>query len=364
MGSTGRPCGKTARWNECVFTARHRMASKRLNLWAQLDFISIFLCLKIHYTSMGMFWDGNVFVRLGKLVRHLTAGDPLKMDSLAELIAISGRQGLRYIDELKDSGFNVPRNSKNEYRITGWPFPLEEDEQEVMNMSKQEICITSWIIKGMFFSVPGENANSRQSQLAMGRQYGEITLRRIKDIEGDNGYVGFVENLTIAINEKRTVDILDYRCGCDNHTKKYTVEPYRIIDNLKYVMVFSPVSRKSFTLKISRIGCVRIRNDPWLYEPMHSHDLGDVFGMHGPERYRIDLLLDNMSYDLLLDEYPRSEKYIVHIRDQTHLRTTVHGLKAVGRFVASLADHIEVVEGPELKAYLKEFTEKYMSKFL
>lgn len=74
--------------------------------------------------------------------------------------------------------------------------------------------------------------------------------------------------------------------------------------------------------------------------------------------------VDVMSRSLLEDEFSRSRRYVEEARDGPHLRTTVHDLRAVGRFVIGLADHIEIVDSPELQEYVKEFVRKHLLDYL
>lgn len=311
-----------------------------------------------------MFLEGNKFVKLANLVKLLTEGDEKTIKRLAEKMGISDREIYRAIHALEDFDFEVRKTTHSKYKITGMPFPGDVDEQDVLNLSDQEMSLMNFIIRGQCFSVPGTEKVVKEYMNGVGHDFSMQTLRNVKDMENERGYLGILKLLVIAMESKKTVHITDYKCGRENEIKEYVVEPYHIFDNLKSVLVFCPKKKRSFTLKISRMGCVKIRDDPWIFEELHDMDIGDIFGMHGKAEYQVHLKLTNMSEDILLEEYPRSRRYIVKIRDDPHLIATVHDLRAVGRFVLGLMDQIEVVGGPELKKYLSDFLMKHGDKLL
>lgn len=311
-----------------------------------------------------MLLEGNQYVRLTNLVRYLTEGDGRKMKYLAELVAMSERNAYRYVELLRDVGFEVRRNAHCEYSIAECPAVDDEVENDVFNPSERDVCMTSSIIRGMCFSVPGADRADREFQRGMGQRFGAIALRSAGVMESELGYAGKVSAINRSIREKRQVDVVDYASGRSNRLKQYRVEAVRIFGDMKYVQVIGVADSRTFTLKISRMGQVKIRDDPWVHERLHGKDIGDIFDMHGTEEYRVDLKLDVMSRSLLEDEFPRSRRYVEEARDGPHLRTTVHDLRAVGRFVIGLADHIEIVDSPELQEYVKEFVRKHLLDYL
>ena len=74
----------------------------------------------------------------------------------------------------------------------------------------------------------------------------------------------------------------------------------------------------------------------------------------------VKLRLGHLSYNLLMEEYPLSEKYITQIdNDHWMLDTVVANLQGVGRFTVGLLDDIHIIESPELKEYITNYINNY-----
>ena len=74
----------------------------------------------------------------------------------------------------------------------------------------------------------------------------------------------------------------------------------------------------------------------------------------------IKISLGRLAYNLILEEYPLSEKYITQ-RDESHwtLECKVANLQGVARFVVGLLDDIDISNSPELKQYIANYINQY-----
>ena len=123
----------------------------------------------------------------------------------------------------------------------------------------------------------------------------------------------------------------------------------------------------------------------------HAHHATpmDAFRIHGDEEYHVVLRMNNVAKNLMVEEYPLTEKDITPqdgllLEDHTEFRQVlilnghdmedeeeeywiydgmVRGLDGVGRFVLSLSDNIEVMEGDELIEYLKEHARSILETY-
>ena len=80
----------------------------------------------------------------------------------------------------------------------------------------------------------------------------------------------------------------------------------------------------------------------------------DDFRIHGETPVHVRLRMDMVARNLLLEEYPLAEKNLTADGDYWIYEADCNGMKGVGRFVLSIPDRIEILEGEEVKAYLKE----------
>ena len=74
----------------------------------------------------------------------------------------------------------------------------------------------------------------------------------------------------------------------------------------------------------------------------------------------IKLNLGRLAYNLILEEYPLSEKHITQLSESLwRLECKVANLQGVARFVVGLLDDIDISESPELKQYITNYINQY-----
>ena len=75
----------------------------------------------------------------------------------------------------------------------------------------------------------------------------------------------------------------------------------------------------------------------------------------GEEKQSICLELGQLSHNLLIEEYPQSEAYLVELEaERWLLKTEVVSLVPVVRFVLGLFQDIKILENEELKTLVEE----------
>ena len=109
------------------------------------------------------------------------------------------------------------------------------------------------------------------------------------------------------------------------------------------------------TFKLARIGSVEVYDAPWIHSDKHKRVFTDMFGFTGEERYRIRLRMGQLSYNLMLEEYPISSTFFMP-EDDYHwlLETDVMSYLGIGRFILGLYDDIEVLGDDGLLRYIEE----------
>jgi hypothetical protein len=68
-----------------------------------------------------------------------------------------------------------------------------------------------------------------------------------------------------------------------------------------------------------------------------------------------------MAKNLLIEEYPLAENDINWDGEKWILDTMVAGMEGIGRFVIGLAKEVHIIESEELKNYIKDYTDQYLS---
>ena len=115
--------------------------------------------------------------------------------------------------------------------------------------------------------------------------------------------------------------------------------------------------------KTSRIGSVEVLDREWEYADKHHEGYIDIFRMTGFGQYDVKLRLGMLAHNLLVEEYPLSERDITEVDATTWLlETKVCNYLGVGRFVLGLMDDVEIVDSPEFNEYIKRHIDAISSK--
>lgn len=116
------------------------------------------------------------------------------------------------------------------------------------------------------------------------------------------------------------------------------------------------------TFRLSRMESVTLLDEKWLCRSEHRQIYTDIFNFASEDLIPVTLRLDQLSYNVLVEEFPLAEKDITSDGEHWLYNSHVCSLKGIGRFVIGLYDHIEIINSPELEDYvcrkLKLFSEK------
>ena len=88
--------------------------------------------------------------------------------------------------------------------------------------------------------------------------------------------------------------------------------------------------------------------------------------MSGEKPIPVSLTLDLMAKNLLVEEFPRAAECLKPHKGDANIwyfDTNVYRLEGIGRFCIGLADHIEIIDSPELKKYVAEFASNISAKY-
>ena len=139
------------------------------------------------------------------------------------------------------------------------------------------------------------------------------------------------------------------------------MEPFALLNNDQEVRCYEYASKCNKTFKLSRIGRVEVYEETWTCEAEHRPFFTDIFGFCAEELHSVSLIMGQLSYHLLTEEYPQSVSFITSIDDyHWRLQALVASYIGVGRFVIGLYDDIEVEGDEGFKAYLHTRIQKLL----
>ena len=290
--------------------------------------------------------------RLLRLMKMLTANVEYSVDDIAERLNMSRRTIYRYIDTFREAGFVIKKRD-NCIRLDK-ESPHFKDISQLVHFTEEEAVILRRAIE----SIDDTNMLKQNLKRKLYSVYDSGTLADTI-VKGRNS--SNIHSLIEAIENHKQVVLHNYQSS--HSIRNRIVEPFAFTTNYVNVWCYDTQDHRCKIFKTARIDRVEVCQESWQYEGEHKEGFIDIFRMiSSPDAtpIHIKLRLGRLSYNLLLEEYPLSEKYITAEGDNHWiLETDVSLLKGVGRFTAGLLDDIEIIDSPELKEYITNYINSY-----
>lgn len=285
--------------------------------------------------------------RMLRLMKLMTGNVNYTVEDLAERLDTSYRSIYRYIDTFKDAGFVVQKLEGGIYKL-GKESRYFKDISQLVHFTDEEAHIVNQLIDGL------DDTNLLKNNLR--RKLTSVyncTSMASSIVKGKNAVN--VNRIIEAINERRPVVLRDYASSHTGIVRDRHVEPFGFTTNYVQIWCYEPESGMNKLFKTSRIGEVELLDTGWQHADKHEQGYIDIFRMTGFEQHRVQLKLGMRARNLIIEEYPLSERDLSPL-DEGHwmLDTKVCNYLGVGRFVLGLIDDIDVVDSPEFDAYLRE----------
>ena len=294
--------------------------------------------------------------RVLRLMTLMSGSVEYTVDELAEKLDTSYRSIYRYIDTFKACGFAVEKVHGNIYRLAKLS-PKYPDLDKLVHFSEEE----AYLVNRLIDRLDPTNALKAGLQRKLAAIYSSTS---IADYIDKRSNAANVEALSRAVREKRSVRLIRYESGHSGRIRDRHVEPFAFTTNYIDVWAFDLEDARNKIFKISRMEEVEVLDaEPWRCEAQHEKPGMDVFRMAGPEAFRVRLRLSMKAKNLLVEEYPLSERDLQPDGEDWILDTGICAVAGVGRFVCGLAGEIEILEGEPLKDYLREYSQNFLKNF-
>ncbi|MBQ9137913.1 MAG: WYL domain-containing protein [Alistipes sp.] len=290
--------------------------------------------------------------RLLRLMKMLTANVDYSVDDIAERLDMSRRTVYRYIDTFRDAGFVIKKRGGC-IRLDK-ESPHFKDISQLIHFTEEEAVILRRAIE----SIDDTNLLKQNLKRKLYSVYDSGTLADTI-VKGRNS--SNVHSLIEAMEQRMQVVLHNYQSS--NSIRDRRVEPFAFTTNYVNVWCYDTEDNRCKIFKTTRIGSVEVTTEQWQHGEQHKEGFIDIFRMierADTPLTDIKLRLGRLSYNLILEEYPLSEKYITQ-QDEGHwmLETKVANLQGVGRFVIGLLDDIDISQSPELKEYISTYLNQY-----
>ena len=296
--------------------------------------------------------DQPKIARMLRLMKMLTANTTYSVDDLAERLDMSRRTIYRYIDTFREAGFVIKKSDK--YIRLDKESQHFKDISQLVHFTEEEAIILKRAIENI------DDTNLLKQNLKR-KLYSVYDNKILADtiVRGDNA--SKVHTLIEAIEEQRQVILYNYKSAHGSAVRNRKVEPFAFTTNYVQVWCYDTESNTCKLFKTSRIESVEILDACWQHTKEHAQDFIDIFRMTGKERHRVRLRLRLRAHNLLLEEYPLAEIYITDEgNEQWILETDVADYAGIARFVIGLKESIDIIDTPELEAYIADYVAKYL----
>ena len=293
--------------------------------------------------------------RLLRLMKLMTGNVNYTVNDLAKRLDTSYRSIYRYIESFKEAGFVVQKLDGGVYKL-GKESPQFKDISQLVHFTDEEAHIVNQLIEGL----DDTNMLKQNLRKKLCSVY-NCTSMASSVVRGANA--SNVNRLVEAIENRCQAVLHDYASGHTGNRRDRVVEPFGFTTNYVQVWCYEPESGMNKLFKTSRIGAVELTNREWQYADKHQEGYIDIFRMTGFEQLDVKLRLGMLSRNLLIEEYPLSERDIMQIDDSSWLLDTkVCNYRGIGRFVMGLMDDIDIVDSPDFEEYIREQIELVSKK--
>ena len=296
--------------------------------------------------------DQTKITKLLRLMKLLTGNVSRTIDQLAVEMGITPRTIYRYIDTIRESGFVVNKLYGNVYAMGKVGRGLS-DFNKLIYFTEEEAYIVVKMING----IDNNNVLKRDLQRKLASIYDSTSIANYID---NTATAANVEALADAIKRKKQVVLKHYESAHSDEAKDRRVEPIEFTTNMIDIWAYDVENADNRMFKVARIQEVEVTDDDWAFKSMHKVQRPDLFRMTGSLNEIISLQLDTRAKSLLLEEFPLAEKELRRENGKWILTTRINSLEGATRFILGLAADIKILEGENLRDYIRKYDEQYI----
>ena len=280
------------------------------------------------------------------LILLLTENHIYTIDELCAKVGISRRNLYYYLEFFRDCGFKVYKRG-NGYCIDR-DSPFINHLVSRVSFTEEEAVL----MRRLLDQTDRGNVLTANLKKKLDHFY---DFEILDNYELREQSVRSIRALYDAIKLRRQVILKGYASPHSRTVRDRFVEPFLLMNNNNEVRCYEMASGMNKTFKISRMEGVVVLDSEWAYADRHRQMFTDVFMFSGEELMPVELVLGQLSYNILKEEYPQAKPFITDAGGGGRLlRLDVCSYAGIGRFVLGLYDDIQVLGGDGFRRYLDE----------
>lgn len=288
-------------------------------------------------------YNQNKIYRVLQLITLLQNKPTKSIRFMANFLECTERTAYRYIDLIKQLGFDVQKDGHNKFFIfnkKSYDKYFTNDEAtfliEMLKTIGNDNILKDSILEKIYLK--SEVANQATSLF-------KAHLSKL------------VEKLKIAINESKRVNLKQYHSVNSNRISDRIVEPIQFTENFKSICAFEIESKMTKYFKLERIIDVEVLNEIQEFKESHLIEPTDVFGFteRNGQKFEINLELSLRAYILFKEANNNLGKYFSKIdnSDNYNLKINVNNPKPIISLIKGFNQEIKINGSKEFLSYFK-----------
>jgi predicted DNA-binding transcriptional regulator YafY len=296
-------------------------------------------------------YNQNKILRVLQLISLLKKEPSKSIRFLSGILESTDRTVYRYLDLIKELGFELQRDQNNRF------FIINDVEVEPYSFSNDEVVL----LKELLLSV-GKDSKLKDSILKKIYFKSEIAIHGNHILKAHLGKI--IEKLSGAIQNEKRVILKDYHSANSQKISDRLVEPITFSDNYNSLIAFEVETGENKYFNIERITDIIDLNINQEFQEKHKNDKPDIFGFSelNGEKFDIELRLTLRAYLILKEEYPLVQPNVKkESNKETYLlKCKVNNPKAITRFINGLPDEVEILGS---KNFVNFFSNKSLKEY-
>jgi len=285
-------------------------------------------------------------LRVLQLISLLKKEPAKSIRFMAGFIESTERTVYRYLDLIKELGFELERDSYKRYYITGDRF------QEFDSFTNEEVSLLNELLMSS-----AKDSKLKDALLK------KIYFKSEMAVHGNtilNAHLGLIiQKISHAIENGNKVILKSYHSANSQKIADRLVEPISFSDNYTSICAFEIATQKNKYFNIERITEVDELSEKQEYQSLHKVDQTDVFGFTewNGEKFDIELNLSLRAFVILKEEYPLVLPHITQTdKNKSYvLKCSINNPKPITRFILGLSNEVVIIGSEE---YIEYFSRK------
>ncbi|MCZ8296998.1 MAG: WYL domain-containing protein [Flavobacterium sp.] len=284
-------------------------------------------------------------LRVLQLISFLQKEPAKSIRFMSSFIESTERTVYRYLDLIKELGFELERDQNKRYLIKGGLYDGEEA------FTNEEVTL----LKELLLSTAKDN-KLKDSLLKKIYFKSEIAVQGNHILNAHLGKI--VQKISLAIQQENKVILKSYHSANSQKIDDRLVEPIAFTDNYTSICAFEVVTQENKYFNVERITDVEQLDVKQEFKDLHKVDSVDVFGFteYNGEKFDIQLRLSLRAYVILKEEYPRIIPFIKQETNKSSylLTCSINNPKPITRFILGLSNEVDILGSEEFLKHIEK----------